>query len=753
MTHEASRLTLPPLRGRVPAERAGEGNHASGEFASRAAKRHRRSPLPTPFGGHLPRRGGRDAHALLCHLVAILLVFLALPAHAGTLGRAGLEKHFPPPLVVGERDDRIPVWPILKQEAGSYEIIAYAFESIDFARIPGFGGTAPDLLIALAPDGTFRDAKVIAHHEPVFLEGLGSEPLFAFVEQYVGLSARQPIRVGRPNARAAGASPATTVDGISMATASTRVINETMLAASLAVAREKLGFGAVNTGLRVEAKPDYEPLGLAELERRGWVQRWRMTPAEVDAAFAGTGLADPDPGAPDEPFSDLTIAYLNVPAIGRAILGEAAYGRLMREIGPGAHAVMVVSSGHWSPLPDDFVLGSVPDRLTIQQGGLTVNARDAAWERRDLAPDLPAGPWTLLKIGDAAGFDPSAPWSLSVKVTRERGQIFPEKIAREIATEYRLPPDLFTRAEPDDGPSWIDSWHARASELGIIAAALALLVPVLARHDALVAKPRPFALFRFGFLAFTLGFVGWTAQAQLSIVTLVGMVRALIHTGDFGFLLYDPPSLLIWGFVLVTLVVWGRGTFCGWLCPFGALQEFFAFLAKPLRIRQITVPPRLDRALRQVKYLVLAAILLAAALGSPLADTVSEVEPFKTAITLSFVRSWPFVLYAVGLLVLNLFVYKGFCRYLCPLGASLALAGRLRLLDWIPRRTECGSPCQLCKVRCRYGAIEPSGRIDYPECFQCMDCVTIIHDPAQCVPQVVARRRGRRIVPRPVAAE
>ena len=144
--------------------------------------------------------------------------------------------------------DQVPVWPILKQEAGSYEVFAYAFESIDLAPIPGFGGTPPDLLIALAPDGTFREVKVIAHHEPVFLEGLGSEPLFAFVEQYVGLSARQPIRVGRPNARGSGAAPQTTVDGISMATASTRVINESILAASLAVARAKLGFGAPEAG-------------------------------------------------------------------------------------------------------------------------------------------------------------------------------------------------------------------------------------------------------------------------------------------------------------------------------------------------------------------------------------------------------------------------------------------------------------------------------------------------------------------------
>ncbi|MCG2963702.1 hypothetical protein KZ308_28605, partial [Escherichia coli] len=80
--------------------------------------------------------------------------------------------------------------------------------------------------------------------------------------------------------------------------------------------------------------------------------------------------------------------------------------------------------------------------------------------------------------------------------------------------------------------------------------------------------------------------------------------------------------------------------------------------------------------------------------------------------TLYFWRSLPFVLYGAGLIVLNLFVYKGFCRYLCPLGAGLAVLGRLRLLDWIPRRPECGSPCQLCRVRCRYGAIDARGRID-----------------------------------------
>ena len=97
--------------------------------------------------------------------------------------------------------------------------------------------------------------------------------------------------------------------------------------------------------------------------------------------------------------------------------------------------------------------------------------------------------------------------------------------------------------------------------------------------------------------------------------------------------------------------------------------------------------------------------------------------------------------YALFWLLLGMVTFKGFCRYLCPLGALMALGGVLRLRKWIPRRAECGTPCQLCRVRCRYGAIERSGRIDYSECFQCLDCVSIHDDKAQCVPLILAARR------------
>ena len=158
-------------------------------------------------------------------------------------------------------------------------------------------------------------------------------------------------------------------------------------------------------------------------------------------------------------------------------------------------------------------------------------------------------------------------------------------------------------------------------------------------------------------------------------------------------------------------------------------------------IPQITVTPHWDRRLKWIKYGILGALLAVVLLAPAAIDKAAEVEPFKTAITVHFVREWYYVAYAGLWLVLGLSVFKGFCRYVCPLGAVMVLGGLLRRRSWIPRRAACGSPCQLCRVRCRYGAIERSGRIDYAECFQCLDCVTIHDDPAQCVPLVLAGRR------------
>ena len=106
--------------------------------------------------------------------------------------------------------------------------------------------------------------------------------------------------------------------------------------------------------------------------------------------------------------------------------------------------------------------------------------------------------------------------------------------------------------------------------------------------------------------------------------------------------------------------------------------------------------------------------------------------------------------WAAALLAAGLFVERFFCRFLCPLGAALAIGGRLRLrrLDPLPRRAECGSPCQLCARKCPVNAIRPDGAIDMDECFYCLDCQVAYRDDTVCPPRVAARRRRAALEPR-----
>ena len=299
-------------------------------------------------------------------------------------------------------------------------------------------------------------------------------------------------------------------------------------------------------------------------------------------------------------------------------------------------------------------------------------------------------------------------------------------------------------AEPD--PLWLQAIKQRIPDLAALGALLCVSVCCQRAVSSRFAALEHYKMIRLGILAFVTGFVGWWGQGQLSIVTRAWR-RARAHEGaDMSFLLYDSFALLLWIGVIVSFFLWGRGLFCGWLCPFGAMQEFADAIGRALRLPQVTIPARLDAILVNLKYVVLAALVITAVTAPALNDKLIEVEPFKTAVTTYFVREWWYVAYAGGLLLSSMVLFKGFCRYVCPLGAVMAIGGMLRGRNWIARRAECGSPCQLCKVKCSYKAIKPSGAIAYNECFGCLDCVSIHDDPGTCVPLVLAAK-GRPALP------
>jgi transcriptional regulator of nitric oxide reductase len=695
---------------------------------------------------------GRRARAALAF--AVLLCATPRAAHAGILTRAELSKWFPDPFLVGERDKDVPVWPIFKQSGPPHhtvDLAGYAFESIDLAPVPGFSGTPVNLLVAMDTNGEFLEVAVLSHHEPVFLGGVGEEPLVQFLTQYKGLGLKQNIAIGSGTAKVSHVGGTNVyLDGIAKATASLRIINQSVLSSALKVARTKLGFsGGRDPDLIAHVHTElYEPQTWDQLVRSGLVQHLSLRNRDVEKAFAGSEGAGLDPEAlakPDDPFCDLYAAMATVPMAGRNLLTDAAWRTLNNRTNSGDHVLLVMSKGRCRLVSDTFQRNTLPDRMYLRQSGLPIEMRDLDLDSpmRPLGqPDLDQA--MAVRVIFQTGLDPGEPMQLSIRVPRSRGIVYPDRFTQDFTLTYVVP-SRFVIPAAEDQKTWVATWKARKVEIAVLVLSLALLAVALARQSSVVSRAQQLRWFRPAFLLFTLIFIGWYAQGQLSIVNVVALLQAAIAWRSWAFFLYDPMTAILSVFVVATLVVWGRGTFCGWLCPFGALQELVAIGARRARIPRRRLRDATDRRLKWVKYAILAIVLAAAVVSARWSDPLVEVEPFKTAITMRFERSWPFVAYAIGTVLGGAVVYKLFCRYLCPLGAFLALAGRLRRWDWLARRIECGSPCQTCRSRCEYQAIDAGGGIDYVECFQCMECVAIFNDDEQCAPRIL-ERKGRRWV-------
>ena len=301
--------------------------------------------------------------------------------------------------------------------------------------------------------------------------------------------------------------------------------------------------------------------------------------------------------------------------------------------------------------------------------------------------------------------------------------------------------------DQDARREWMNLWQSRGLDIAILLSGLLILSLGLIAQKRLSASSKRLRILRTAYLLFTLGFIGWYAQGQLTIVNITAALESLTTGGDLSFLMNDPMTVILWLFVGLTLLVWGRGTFCGWLCPFGALQELISLVANAIGIRQRRLRAALDAKLKWVKYLVLATLLASLYVAPGFAEKAVEIEPFKTAISFYFQRDWPYVLWAVACLLLGVVVYRGYCRYICPLGAALASVNFLQRWSWIPRREACGTPCQSCRHRCEYQAIAPTGKINYSECFQCLDCVSIYQDDQRCLPLIQERKASSRVIP------
>ncbi|MEP0505747.1 MAG: 4Fe-4S binding protein [Paracoccaceae bacterium] len=678
-----------------------------------------------------------------------LWVGAALCAVADPLPREVIAPYIAPPMELGEKLNDQGVWQLLNSggaEAG------YVFETEPMAPLPGFSGAAINMLVVLELDGSFLDVQLISHNEPIFVSGLPEKLFYDYFKQYRGHSISDTLVVGSPYGAASEGSALVYLDGVTKGTASIRIAHESILAAALKVAREKMN--GISTGPPSFPNLEYaEDLTWDDLVEQGIAQRKIVLNSEMDAGFADTLWEDDDPEAreyPDEPYLDLWIVDLGAPSIAEAVLSKDGFAELKEfmSISTTDEPVLLIETARHGLVTDEFVRNTAPDLISAKQGGFPIAFRDSDIyvELNDALPEtLHDGVSMILRTDRRLGFDPTAEWILQIKALREHGSFQPEIGSATLEVTHTTPDRFYSRIEPiKPTPPWVDALRNRQGDLIVLSVFLVGLVALLGFSLNRLAGHRYFTPIRLTILAFVTVFIGWWGQGQLSIATPLAIARTALDGGSFVFLLYDPFSLAIWGVSILGFVLWGRGLFCGWLCPFGALQEFAHHLGRLLRLPQIEPSAAWDNRLKWLKYFILAAMVFLLFTAPARLDKAIEVEPFKTAITTFFIREWYYVAYAVGLLLLSMVLFKGFCRYVCPLGAVMAIGGLLRGRKWIERRDDCGSPCQLCKVKCSYGAIKKTGEIQYSECFQCLDCVTIHDDEAQCVPLILAAK-GRKL--------
>lgn len=684
-----------------------------------------------------------------------LALLTGWPAQAGSLSRADVQALFPPPLVIGERSPDLPAWPIFRHAGAALELQAHVFETIDLEPVAGYGGKPVNLLVVMDRDGHFQDVRLLSHSEPMFRSEQGTALLTQFAQQYRGLTVDHEIQVRGPRTERTQTETTASLHGVLTGTVSAMAIDKAVLesAAQVARARVQLVGGRAAAPVPRGANDRYRKSGWNALAGEHLVQPWQLSNRQVQVAFDNSPAAWRDPGGrswPDGPAVDFWVAVAGLPQAGRNLLDPAGWLQVRAAREQGQTVLLVLDGGRYpvnATAAPELPRAAV---LQLRQGGRDFALKPFDYtgglalsgKRSGVAHDAVARLFTVDAAADGTRLDVEQP--LSLELALQRGSSEPAASVRVAMSRPFVIPNAADYRPQRELPTWLAPWGKRGVDLAVLFAGLLVLTLALARQTWLTARPGRLLAFRTGYLVFTLGFIGWWAQGQLTILSLTSAIEAGVAGRALDFLLADPMAVVLWIFTGVTLLVWGRGTFCGWLCPFGALQELVSQVAGLFGLRPRKLRRSWDQRLKGLKYAVLALVCASALVSTGWTEAAVEVEPFKTAISQYFLRDWPYVAWALLCVAAGVGVYRGYCRYLCPLGAALAVLGRLRGWRWIPRRAECGTPCQTCRHRCAYQAISPAGEVQYEECFQCLDCVALHQDPKQCLPLV---RQARTVIP------
>lgn len=208
----------------------------------------------------------------------------------------------------------------------------------------------------------------------------------------------------------------------------------------------------------------------------------------------------------------------------------------------------------------------------------------------------------------------------------------------------------------------------------------------------------------------------------------IGALQATLTGGDKKIPYYVIGSLMLIG-VLIGRVA------CGFLCPFGLVQD----LLYKIKTRKMELPKTIDKKLRYLKYIVLIVVVIVLPIlltnqfgvsspyfckwicpsgtlfgGIPL---LSLNDSLRSVIGGLF--QWKLILLII-FLGASIFMYRPFCKYVCPLGAFYGIFNRFSFYQMQVDKTKC-TDCKLCEKTCKM-AVEITKNINSAECIRCGEC-------------------------------
>ena len=663
--------------------------------------------------------------------LALLLALASLPATAAS--RLELRDGRPVCLPQGEIPDVFPgaAWSSVTVDGAAVlearrdgELEGHLFLTHRLDGMVAYSGKPLEILVALAAEGTIVRTRLIAHHEPILLVGIPEKVLHDFIAQFEGRGIENLLR-----SRVAGESEIS-LDAVSGATVTALVADQVILGAAKTVARSTGVLGA-DTGGAARFSQDFAPMGWRQLLDAGLLQHVRLPAADVEGEGAAGG----------EDWLDLYYGVLNPPALGANLLGEEAYRGLMADH-PGKTLLVLLNDGSYSFRGSGFVRGGIFDRLQLTQGMEITRFRDSDYHYQFAVrlQDAPRLREKAVFIVPDPSFNGALPWELEVLVTRRSHETAKSK--RFIHFNAAYDPPAGHVVAPASQATGADAmiariWSGKKAWIALYALLWAVVVLAFAFRRRMADNRKVLEYFHLAVLACSILLLGVGQKGQPSVVNIFTFVDVTRSGSGPGLFLTEPFIFVSWIMITVTALLWGRGPFCGWICPYGGLLEIAHFLRNRVLPRRLharwELPDAWHERLKLVPYFTFGLLLTVSLFSLSLAEQLAELEPFKTTWLVGVTnRPWYLAAYWVWLLGMGLITVRFFCRYLCPLGGYLAILARFQIFK-LPRRNFC-STCKICTKGCSTRAIDAQGRIDSKTCFGCLECLNQMHDPKVCPP-------------------